>query len=118
MSKNCIFCKIIQGEIPAERIYENEGFICIKDIQPKTQTHLLVIPKQHIESLDEAYPENDNPVGGAVELLSTSVKVARKMGLLPRGYRTIINTGTEGGQSVPHLHLHILAGKGLRIDLN
>lgn len=109
---DCIFCKIVTGSIPAPRIYEDAEFICIRDIQPHAKTHLLVIPKTHIASLVEVFPEtgfsNAQMVGRMFEV---GTKVAREQGLVERGFRAVINTGKDGGQTVFHLHLHILGGQ-------
>jgi histidine triad (HIT) family protein len=110
-SNNCIFCKIIAGSIPSPKIYEDENLIGIRDIQPHAKAHFLIIPKKHIASLDEAFP-----VSGPTqsELLGSMFRagtaVAREQGLLPNGFRATINTGEHGGQTVFHLHLHILGG--------
>ena len=110
----CVFCKIIHGEIPSPRIYEDDSFICIRDIRPQAKTHLLVIPKEHVASLEDAYPpagrDHHELVSG---LLGMTVKIAREQKMLPHGFRTIINTGEGGGQTVPHLHLHLLGGEAL-----
>jgi histidine triad (HIT) family protein len=118
MDQNCLFCKIIQNQIPSPRLYEDDQFICIKDIQPHAPIHLLVIPKQHIASLDTAFPENGQPQAAQIgKMFEISVKIARAQGLLPGGYRSVINTGRDGGQTVFHLHLHLLGGKNLPGDL-
>lgn len=112
--KDCIFCKIISGTIPSPRVYEDAKFICIRDIRPQAKVHLLVIPKEHVRSLDEAYPVNGVGHHEIVsELLDTGVKIARQEGLLPFGFRSVINTGEGGGQTVHHLHLHVLGGEQL-----
>lgn len=113
---NCLFCKIIAGSIPSTRVYEDDDHICIRDIQPQAKTHLLVIPKRHVASLDEVFPsQGDALVGGQVmsKLFEAALRIARQEGLLPGGFRSIINTGKEGGQTVFHLHLHLLAGSQL-----
>ena len=115
---DCIFCKIIAGSIPSPRVYEDDRFICIRDIRPQAKVHLLVIPKEHVASLDEAYP----PKGGdhhevVSQLFETTVKIARDQKLLPFGFRSVINTGDGGGQTVHHLHLHILGGEQMGDEL-
>ncbi len=108
---SCIFCKIVAGEIPSPKLFEDERFIAIKDLHPQAQFHALVIPKKHIVSLDEAFPAEgagDSKLIG--DLMATGTKVAREQGLLPAGFRSVINTGAGGGQSVFHLHLHVLGG--------
>jgi histidine triad (HIT) family protein len=107
-SDTCIFCKIVAGTISSPRVYEDSQFICIRDIQPQAKTHLLLIPKVHLPSLVEA---NANLMGPMMEL---AVKIAHEQGLLPQGFRTVINTGEGGGQTVFHLHVHLLGGGNLR----
>jgi histidine triad (HIT) family protein len=111
--ENCVFCKIIDGKIPAPRVYENEHVFVIRDLHPQAKTHLLVIPKTHVVSLAEAFDEEAVGREWVGRLFSAANEVARKEGLLPSGYRSVINTGSGGGQSVFHLHLHILAGEKL-----
>lgn len=114
-SADCIFCKIVAGKIPSPRVFEDEEFICIRDIQPQAKTHLLVIPKTHVASLDEAFPsKGQGQVDRVGHLFEVATKVARQQGLLPDGFRAVINTGPAGGQTVFHLHLHILGGEPLR----
>jgi histidine triad (HIT) family protein len=111
---DCIFCKIVAGSIPSARVYEDAEFICIRDIQPHAKTHLLVIPKVHVASLAEVFPEtgfsNSQMVGRMFEV---GTKIARAQGLVERGFRAVINTGKDGGQTVFHLHLHLLGGQSL-----
>ena len=113
---NCIFCKISDGKIPAKKIAENDDFFCIPDIQPQAPKHLLVIPKKHLASLESVYEgsNGESLVGG---LFSFAHQVAKQERLLPGGYRSIINTGKEGGQTVFHLHLHLLGGKTMSEEL-
>lgn len=104
----CIFCKIIKKEIPAQIVYEDPEIIVFRDIQPKAQTHLLFAPKQHLNSLnDVSQPE----ILG--KLLWQSKELAHQMGLAKNGYKVIINTGEKAGQAVFHLHLHLLSGDEL-----
>ena len=118
-SGDCVFCKILSGAIPSPRVFEDDQLIVIRDIAPQAPSHFLVIPKLHLESLDQAFPiESEGNVSTShVELLGHMMKVgtqvAREQGLLPRGFRAVINTLSWGGQSVFHLHLHILGGKPL-----
>ena len=109
MSKDCLFCKIIQGDIPSDQVFEDEKVIVFKDIYPKADVHLLVIPREHIASLDEVKPDHDALLAHMLRLLP---KLAQDQGL-ENGYRTIINTGPGGGQEVYHLHIHLLGGDGL-----
>jgi len=106
---DCIFCKIVAGQIKADCVYEDERVVVFRDIYPKAPVHLLMVPRTHIESLDAAGAADD---GLLAHLLRTAPKVARAAGLKD-GYRTIINTGRGGGQEVMHLHVHILGGGAL-----
>lgn len=101
--EECIFCKIIKGEFNTEFIYENNYAVVFKDINPKADTHLLVVPRIHVESLNEL---EDEVV--LAKLMMTVKEVTKKLGL--KSYRTVINTGKEAGQEVFHLHIHILSG--------
>ena len=104
---DCIFCKIVAGEIPAKKVMEGDHVIAFHDIDPKAPAHILVIPKKHIASLAHIEP-SDEPLLG--KLLATAADVAREQGL-NRGYRLVISTGPEGGQTVDHLHVHLLGGR-------
>lgn len=106
----CIFCKIIAGEIPSDKVYEDDEAIAIKDINPAAETHILVIPKVHKSSLNEYDEADKNSLGS---LLLKVKKIAHDLGV-GDGYKTIINTGEGGGQTVFHLHIHLLAGKRLK----
>ena len=101
---DCIFCKIINGDFGTEFVYENDYAVVFKDINPKADTHLLVVPRIHVESLNEL---NDKNLLG--ELMMSVKAVCEKLGI--KSYRTVINTGKEAGQEVFHLHIHILAGR-------
>lgn len=103
MSEDCIFCKIINGDFNTEFVYENDYAVVFKDINPKAPVHLLVVPKVHVESLNEL--EDKNLMG---ELLMVVKETTKKIGL--KSYKTLINTGKEAGQEVFHLHIHILGG--------
>lgn len=107
--QDCIFCKIVAGEIPAKLVYEDERAVAFRDINPQAPTHLLVIPRKHVASLDGA-DEADEPLLG--HLLLAAASVARQEGHAG-GYRTVINTGAEAGQTVFHLHVHVLGGRTL-----
>lgn len=106
---DCLFCKIVAGEIPASKVYEDEQVVVFKDINPKADVHLLMIPRQHISSLVELNPEHDTLIAYMMRLLP---QLAHSQGL-EQGFRTIINTGKGGGQEVFHLHLHLLGGSSL-----
>lgn len=108
MPPDCIFCRIASGALPASFVYQNDHVVAFPDLHPQAPTHVLVVPRQHVASLTEL---NDTNLAG--ELLLAVGEVARRGGVADRGFRTIINTGEEGGQTVPHLHLHLLAGRKL-----
>jgi histidine triad (HIT) family protein len=103
---DCIFCKIVAKENPAEIIYEDKDFLAFKDIHPKADTHLLIIPKKHIESIKSLEQEEADLIG---RLILTAKKIAEEKGL--SGYKLVFNVGREGGQIVDHIHLHLLAGR-------
>lgn len=107
---DCIFCKIINGDFGTEFVYENEYAVVFKDINPKAEVHLLVVPRLHVESLNEL--DDENLLG---KLMMTVKEVTKKLDI--KSYRTIINTGREAGQEVFHLHIHILKGD-IRNDIN
>ena len=109
----CIFCKIVAGKIPSPRVYEDDYCIVIRDLHPQSAIHLLVMPKAHVTSLAETF--EDEPKGREIvgRLFSAANLAAKQEGLLPAGYRSVINTGAGGGQSVFHLHLHLLGGEKL-----
>jgi histidine triad (HIT) family protein len=105
---DCLFCKIIAGEIPAEILQQDERCIVIRDINPQAPKHVLVIPREHLESLDDAAQKDEGMLG---HLLRVGARVANGEGLAESGYRTVINTGAGAGQSVFHLHVHVLGGR-------
>jgi histidine triad (HIT) family protein len=105
---DCLFCRIIAGEIPAEIVHTDDASVAIRDINPQAPTHLLVIPREHIESLDEASQRDEATLG---HLLRVAARLANQEGLSESGYRTVINTGAGAGQSVFHLHVHLLGGR-------
>ncbi|MDZ7661578.1 histidine triad nucleotide-binding protein [Thiohalophilus sp.] len=106
---DCLFCKILADEIPSDRVYEDDQMIVFKDINPKAEVHLLVIPREHIDSLNELEPQHDALVG---HMLRQLPKIAKQQGL-DDGFRTIINTGEGGGQIIFHLHIHLMGGKNM-----
>ncbi|HVF49013.1 MAG TPA: histidine triad nucleotide-binding protein [Pyrinomonadaceae bacterium] len=108
--QNCIFCKIVGGEIPADVVYKDERAVAFRDINPQAPVHILIIPREHLESLDDAAQSDEAPLG---HLLRVAARVANEQGLSESGYRTVINTGTGAGQSVFHLHLHVIGGRTL-----
>jgi histidine triad (HIT) family protein len=110
MSADCLFCKIATKKIPSKIVYEDEDVFAFADISPQAPTHVLICPKKHFASLNEATVE-DQAVLGKLQLVAA--KLAREGGLL-EGYRTVLNNGAGAGQSVFHLHLHLLGGRQLR----
>jgi len=106
---DCLFCKVAEGSLPSEKVYEDDQIIVFKDIYPKADVHLLVIPRQHIASLNELNEKHDELIASMFRLLP---KVAKQQGL-DNGFRTIINTGPGGGQEVYHMHIHLLGGGSL-----
>jgi histidine triad (HIT) family protein len=106
VSEHCLFCKIVRGEIPAKLVAESEHALAFHDIAPQAPVHVLVIPREHHASLAET------PDGAAMAAVSELAKrVARELGVEASGYRVVVNTGDDGGQTVHHLHLHLLAGR-------
>jgi histidine triad (HIT) family protein len=110
MTERCIFCRIVTGEVPGDIVYQDEDFLAFRDISPQAPTHLLIIPKTHIISLTQLAEEQQELAGRLVILAK---KLAEKEGIADRGYRLVINCGPEGGQLVPHLHLHLIGGRRL-----
>ena len=108
--EDCLFCKIIKGEIPSNKVYEDEDVLAFYDINPAAPIHILVIPKKHIKSLADI-EEDDEKLLGKIHMVIN--KIAEEKGFKEEGYRVIINCGKNGGQEVMHLHFHILAGKKL-----
>jgi len=104
---DCIFCKIVDGKIPAQKVFEDEDILAFRDINPARPVHILVIPKKHITSLAYVTPE-DAPILGRILLKANEIAVAEGS---PDGFRVIINTGRVGQQEVPHLHAHIVGGQ-------
>lgn len=107
---NCIFCRIASGDIPSDRVLEDGSFVAFRDINPKAQQHVLVVPREHIVSLNDLERRTDC-VGHA--LLQFIVRVAEHLGIAETGYRAIVNVGPDGGQEVQHLHFHVLGGENL-----
>ncbi len=104
----CIFCQIVKGSIPAKKIYEDEEVVAFDDINPQARVHVLVIPKRHLVSLDDTSDSDANVLG---QLMIVCAKIARERGLAESGYRVVVNTGQEAGQTVFHLHFHVLGGR-------
>ena len=108
---NCLFCKIINGEITATKIYENEHIIAFNDIDPKAPIHILVIPKKHIRSINEL---NSSDINLAGEIILAAKKIAKDQGVDSKGFRVIFNTNDDGGQTVYHIHMHIMGGRQMQ----
>lgn len=106
---DCLFCKIVAGEIPSEQVYSDEQLIVFKDINPKAAVHLLIVPREHIISINELEEKHDSLI---THIMRSLPKIAQEQGL-ENGFRTVINTGSGGGQLIFHLHFHLLGGEGL-----
>ena len=110
---DCLFCKIVAGEIPSTKVYEDDMVLAFRDIAPQAPTHILVIPKAHIASVAEVSPENSSVVAHIFEVIP---QIAKAEGL-EGGYRVVSNCGADAGQTVHHLHFHILGGKQLSLEM-
>lgn len=108
--EDCLFCKIIKGEIPCDKVYEDDKVISFKDINPEAPVHVLTVPKKHITSTNDLKAEDEELIG---YIYTVMVKLAGKLGIAETGYRIISNCGENGGQTVPHIHFHLLGGKKL-----
>lgn len=111
MDPNCLFCKIVAGQIPGDVVYQDDQAFAFRDIHPAAPVHVLVVPKKHLASLNEL-ADGDQTLAG--HLLEVARKVAEQEGIAQSGYRTIINTGANAGQEVFHLHVHVLGGHRMR----
>jgi len=107
---SCLFCKIINREIPASVVYEDDQVLAFNDINPQASTHVLIVPKQHIGTLNDLTPEHDALVG---ELVRRAAALAAERGIAAQGYRTVFNTNRDAGQTVFHIHLHLIGGRSL-----
>ena len=107
---DCLFCKIVNGEIPASLVYEGDRLVAFQDINPQAPTHILVIPRRHIATLNEL-SAGDEPLIG--EMVRRAAAIAKERGHDVAGYRTVINCNADAGQTVFHIHLHLLAGRGM-----
>lgn len=107
MAEDCIFCKIIKGDIPSTKVYEDDKMIAINDVAPAAPVHVLLMPKVHTANITTADPELVAYMLGKVKM------IAEKTGIAEKGFRVVINTGDEGGQTVKHLHIHVIGGKAL-----
>lgn len=106
--EDCIFCKIIRGEIPSNKVYEDERVLAFRDIEPQAPVHVLLVPKQHFTSIMDVDADTFGYMQGIVR------KLASELGIAEKGFRVVINTGEDGQQSVKHLHFHILGGRSMQ----
>ena len=112
MTENsCLFCRIVAGEVPASIVYKDERVLAFNDINPQGPTHVLVVPKKHIASLNDLTPEDDQIVG---EVVRRAAAIARERGIAESGFRTVFNTNRGAGQTVFHIHLHLIGGRSRR----
>jgi len=114
MAGDCIFCRIVAGEVPGDVVYQDKDFLAFRDILPQAPTHVLIIPKTHITSVAELTDGQQKLAG---RLIIIAKNLAEKEGIARKGYRLVINCGPEGGQLVPHLHLHLIGGRKLDAKL-
>jgi len=105
---DCIFCKIVSGEIPSSKLFEDDQVIAFRDISPQAPTHILVVPKQHISGINELASADEALVGHVYGVIT---KLVKELGIDETGYRVVVNSGKDGQQSVPHLHFHVLGGR-------
>jgi histidine triad (HIT) family protein len=107
---SCIFCKIISGEIPGEMLHQDDEIVAFRDIHPRAPIHILIVPRKHIASMNEV-EDRDLPLLG--EMAGVAKQLAEREGISERGYRLVVNCGLEGGQTIPHLHMHLMGGRHL-----
>ncbi len=107
---DCLFCRIAAGDIPADIVHADERMIAFRDINPQAPRHVLVVPRRHIATLDDLSPDDDQLVG---EMMRRAAALARENGYADRGYRTVFNCNAEAGQTVFHIHLHVIGGRSL-----
>jgi histidine triad (HIT) family protein len=107
---SCLFCRIIAGEIPGNIVHQDDELIAFRDINPQAPLHVLIVPKRHIATLNDLSPEDDALVGS---MFRRAAAIAAEHGYADRGYRTVFNCNADAGQTVFHIHLHVLAGRGL-----
>jgi histidine triad (HIT) family protein len=105
---NCLFCRIAAGELPAKLVHEDDYLVAFHDINPQAPVHVLIVPRRHVATLNELSAEDDELVGA---MLRRAAVIARHLGIAERGYRTVFNCNREAGQTVFHLHLHVLGGR-------
>ena len=105
---DCLFCKIVEKQIPAEIVYENDKVLAFKDIDPQAPVHILIIPKEHVTTLNDVKEEHTEVMG---QILLAAKSLAKEFGIDEKGYRTVFNCNKEGGQAVYHIHLHLIGGR-------
>ncbi|HBN45413.1 MAG TPA: histidine triad nucleotide-binding protein [Candidatus Marinimicrobia bacterium] len=108
---NCLFCKIVAGDIPTDTVYENDQVLAFRDIDPKAPTHILIIPKEHISTTNDLAEAHKTLMG---EMLLAAKEIAGQEGIADSGYRTVFNCNSDGGQTVYHIHLHLLGGRQMK----
>ncbi len=111
---NCIFCQIIAGEIPSKKVYEDETVYAFCDIKPMAPVHVLIVPKQHIASINEVTADNSAVIAHVYEV---AAQLAKELGVAESGYRIVSNCGTDAGQTVFHLHFHLLGGTAMKTEM-
>ena len=111
---DCLFCKIVDGEIPSTRVYEDEELVAFEDVQPQAPVHVLIVPRKHVPTLNDV-TDDDAPLIG--RMMRAAARIAETKGTASAGYRTLFNVNAGGGQTVFHLHLHVLGGRPLRPGL-
>ena len=111
---DCLFCKIINGEIPSTKVYEDETVYAFKDINPMAPVHVLIIPKQHLSSINDVTAENSAVIS---HIYGVAAQLAKELGISESGYRVVSNCGADAGQTVFHLHFHLLGGKKLNVEM-
>ncbi len=109
--ENCLFCKIVKGEVPSSKVYETDKVYAFRDIEPQAPHHIIIIPKEHIASANELTEDNAFVVG---DVFAAAAKIAKMEGFAENGYRIVNNCGNDGGQTVGHIHFHLLAGRNLQ----
>ena len=110
MSNDCIFCKIVRKEVPSQPLHEDHDLLAFPDINPVAPVHVLIVPKEHMDNLNDAGSHDELLLG---KMLRLAAKIANEKGIAESGYRVVINNGDDGGQIVQHLHLHLIGGKSL-----
>ncbi|MDP0560807.1 MAG: histidine triad nucleotide-binding protein [Candidatus Endonucleobacter sp. (ex Gigantidas childressi)] len=108
---SCLFCRMVEGEIPTDKVFEDDDVLAFKDINPAAPCHVLIIPKKHINTLNDVAPEDQLLMG---KIMLTAFRLVNELGIADDGYRVVMNCNSQGGQSVYHIHLHLLGGRQLQ----